>query len=342
MNYYETFRDLLIRHTFGNPRELVYLLVNLGEKVKTNIEEEIEFNIQDYAYFIDEKANVILFGEHFSTECLPSFPDNQLLDFLFEIRKNYFSLSAKIYLTHPCLDYMLADINADFYYPYCIIGHGRPFIFKRGLSYYMPKNIPRQGNCYSQIQEKFQLFYDSEFSISSFTNIPNRIKSAYTALLLSACDRERGLSALNQHISDQIATGILSCSRDDDIKLLERNIKVRLVFAIGVFLDIYKKGQQVYSFFEEINPNDPSQTVYNVSFTQSCYTPNRGINKEKVAQSLSDYEWSVISDFYDSNEVKNFIDTSSPKRKEVLNKRIETLKQIDLELNRSKKNYNIS
>ena len=375
----ELFKDLMIRHTFGNPRDLVFLLLELGQRVIENIEKEVSQDIQQYGYFIDRIAHEIVFKKHFANECLPCFPHPELDDFLNKHRKNYFTMDdltaeeialitelyrfglvgivdatddnsayiqkfergsnfpeaylplkeSSFYLLHPCIDYPLRQINEAFYYPHCIIGHGLPFSFKRSLEYYLPKKCPRQGNCAAQIQEKFTSFYTADFSINAFGKIPTRIQTAYTALLLTASSEQSGVKKLNEFLANKIAHGgLLSCSRaKDDIRLLERNIKLRIILSIAVLLEVYTQGKEILPFFEKVNPSDPIQAIYNTNFTQGCYTRARMIKKEEVIDSLSEFEKEVIRDFFYSNQVKDFVDSSKDQIKHRLYHQIEDIKK---------------
>lgn len=89
----ETFKDLIIRHTFGNPRDLVFLLPEIGDKLIDKIVSDKDIDIAEFGLFVDEEANKKVFKKYFIRDCLPFFPKRELDNFINEIKKNYFTIS---------------------------------------------------------------------------------------------------------------------------------------------------------------------------------------------------------------------------------------------------------
>lgn len=87
----ETFVNLLIRHTFGNPRELIVLLPFIKKQLEIDIENKEEIEIEKYAVLVDEITNNKIFEESFMQECMPQFPKKRLLNFLKRHPNNFFT-----------------------------------------------------------------------------------------------------------------------------------------------------------------------------------------------------------------------------------------------------------
>lgn len=91
-NNREIFKELLIRHTFGFPRDLIILLEAIRNQIGADLKEGKEINENRYALQVDLITNQKIFKENFELECLPSFPREELNNFLKKHPFNYFKL----------------------------------------------------------------------------------------------------------------------------------------------------------------------------------------------------------------------------------------------------------
>lgn len=211
------------------------------------------------------------------------------------------------YLLHPVLDPLLFDNygHDKFYYPHCIIGHGLPFIFVKGVEHYLPVNFlkPELSGDLQKAKKIFTTFWHDESALEKYTKILDSFYSEWACKILSfyLLNDEDFTAIKNKFFHKLGGSNFLTIDITAKISndVLRRNYKLRMIVALALACKLFDKKMieelytQHYKFKEK-------------SFFSNIR--NQNLVLDKVLGFLSKFELDCL------HEVLNLFDkNNSPK-----------------------------
>jgi len=192
---------------------------------------------------------------------------------------------SKFYLLHPTLDHLLISEfeNEDFYYPNCIIGNKKDFLFLMEMEYYVPKEINETA------REHFESFYAKADQFGRYSSIQTAsLNKFFIDIWDFVFDVNKGdvLSYVGDYINGgKKFHGLRKKNTDDNINALARNYKLRLIICFAALTRMIKSHESLIGKFH-------SQKFPLVTYFTDIR--KKGDKAERYMKQLSDFEINII------------------------------------------------